>query len=83
MALQSGLKNERVAKEMYRQMTKKFGSGASGAGSPSGSVGGPATPTPTKVQKRTGKVGTKSAKKVSAKKVKAEEEDESGDDGCV
>lgn len=94
VALQSGLKNERVAKEIYRQMTKKFGWGAPGAGSPSGSVGGTASPTPTKVQKRTGKVGTKSAKKASTKKVKEEgeeeveenksdENDEPGEDGCV
>ncbi|KAJ4409966.1 hypothetical protein N0V82_009368 [Gnomoniopsis sp. IMI 355080] len=72
----SGLKNERVAKEMYRQMTKKFGWGGSSAGSASGSASGAATSSPAKVQKRSGKVGAKSAKKASTKKAQQEEEDE-------
>lgn len=77
---QSGLKNERTAKEMYRQITKKFGWGSTVDGSPSGSAGsGAATATPTKVRKRTGKVGTKSAKKGGGKKAQ-EDEDENGDE---
>lgn len=76
-------------------MTKKFGWGGSGAGSPSGPAGRSVTPTPTKVQKRTGKVGTKAATKARPMKVKKEEEDEevennkadekdtAGEDDCV
>lgn len=60
-------------------MTKKFGWNA---GSPSASAGGTSTAsTPTKVQKRTGKVGAKSAKKVGGKKVQEEEEDDDDDEG--
>lgn len=75
---QSGLKNERVAKEMYRQMTKKFGWGPA---APSESTGGAATATATasKVQKRAGKVGSKSTKKTPSKN-KAKDENEEDDE---
>lgn len=60
VAAQAGLKNDRVAKEMYRQMCKKFGwtrGGGPGSGSAATTPGGPGE-TPTKVTKRTGKVGS-------------------------
>ncbi|ROW12881.1 hypothetical protein VPNG_04724 [Cytospora leucostoma] len=63
VAVQAGLKNDRVAKESYRQICKKFGwnKGGSAATTPGGTG-----ETPTKVTKRTGKVG--SARKPRAKK---------------
>ncbi|KUI73577.1 hypothetical protein VM1G_09270 [Cytospora mali] len=71
VASQASLKNDRVAKEMYRQMCKKFGWNKTG--------GQPTNPgltcgTPSKVTKNTGRVG--SAKKARGKKAAAAAEQE-------
>ncbi|CAN8103855.1 unnamed protein product [Discula destructiva] len=86
VAAVSGLKNERTAKETYRQMQKKLGWNSPAGGSGSGSG---AQATPTKVQKRTGKVGTKAAAKTPSKaapkgrgkKVAEQDEEEVKDNG--
>lgn len=70
VATQASLKNDRVAKEMYRQMCKKFGWGKTGG--PATATPGSAGDTPTKasrVTKNTGKVG--SARKPRGKKAAA------------
>lgn len=70
VATQASLKNDRVAKEMYRQMCKKFGWGKTGGSATAtpGSAGD--TPTKTsRVTKNTGKVG--SARKPRGKKAAA------------
>lgn len=71
----SGHKNVRSAKESYRVMEGKLGLGA--GGSPS---------SPTKVKKRTGKVGTKAASqgtKARGKKAVNNEEEGGSEDAVV
>lgn len=74
------LRNVKTAKEMYRQMKQKFGWDTPGGAAATAS---PANLTPSKVNKRVGKVGTKSASKAApkgcGKKVAKKEDDEEGE----
>lgn len=62
VATQAGYKTAASAREVYRVMAKKFGWNAGTGSTPNNhnnNKAGASGPTPTKVQKNTGKVGTK------------------------